>query len=89
MGADAEVVGNIPDARVHYTTALDLSDNPESQDAIRVLLDRIRFMHDRTVPTAGGEKAAPGPTDPAAADELPAVPEAGDASNPVDAGSDD
>ena len=89
MGVDAEVVGNIPDARAHYTSALDLSGNPESRDAIRVLLERIEFMHDTTVPTAGGEKTAPGLADPAAADPLPTAPEAGDAPRPVDAGSDD
>jgi hypothetical protein len=90
MGVDAEVVGNIPNARAHYTTALGLSENPESQDAIRVMLERIEFMHDRTVPTAGGEKAAPGLAGPAGADVLPAAPEAGDVLDaaPADAGSD-
>lgn len=90
MGVDAEVVGNIPDARDSYTTALDLSDNPEGQDAIRVLLERMEFMHNRSVLTAGGEKAASKLADPAAADGLPATPEAGNSSDavPADAGSD-
>jgi hypothetical protein len=90
MGVDVEVVGKILDARDSYRKALDLSDNPESQNAIRVLLERMEFMHNRTVLTAGGEKAAPRLTDPAAADGLPAKPEAGDASGAarIDAGSD-
>jgi hypothetical protein len=90
MGVDAEVAGNIPDARDSYTTALDLSDNPEGQDAIRVLLERMEFMHNRSVLTAGGEKAASKLADPAAADGLPATAEAGDSSGaiPADAGSD-
>ena len=87
MGVDAEVVGNTLEARDSYRTALDLSDNPESQDAIRVLLERMEFMHNRTVLTAGGEKTAPKMTDPAAEDGLPATPEAGEAP-PVDTGSD-
>jgi hypothetical protein len=90
MGVDAEMAGNIPDARDSYTTALDLSDNPEGQDAIRALLERMEFMHNRSVLTAGGEKAASKLADPAAADGLPATAEAGDSSGaiPADAGSD-
>ena len=90
MGVDAEGMGNIPEARDNYKTALDLSDNPESRDAIRVLLERMDFMHNRSVLTAGGEKSDSGLADPAAADGQPATPEAGDASTaaPADAGSD-
>ena len=85
MGVDAEVAGNIPDARDSYTMALDLSDNPEGQDAIRVLLERMEFMHNRSVLTAGGEKPASKLADPAAADDLPAAGEAGDSSGAIPA----
>jgi hypothetical protein len=90
MGVDAEMIGNVPDARDSYTRALDLSDNPEGQAAIRVLLERMDSMHNKSVLTAEGEKSDPGPADPVAADALPATPEAGAASDapPVDAGSD-
>jgi hypothetical protein len=89
MGVDAEAAGDIDDARTNYALALDFSDNPESHDAIRVLLDRIEFMHDRAVLTAGGDDSLP-PPDPAAEDGGPATPAAGDAPDalPVDAGSD-
>lgn len=66
MGVDAEAAGSIDAARANYTTALELSDNPDSQDAIRVLLERLEFMHRRTVLTAGGDKSAPSSAEPAA-----------------------
>lgn len=73
MGVDAEAAGNIKTARANYATALDLSDNPESEDAIRVLLERLEFLHLRTVLTAGGEKSAPPSTEPAAGADTPAT----------------
>jgi tetratricopeptide (TPR) repeat protein len=88
MGVDAEAVGNIPEARNNYRMALGLSDNPESRKAIHVLLERMEFMHNRSVLTAGDEKAAPELTDPAAADGLPETPKAGNASDALPAGSD-
>jgi tetratricopeptide (TPR) repeat protein len=94
MGVDAEAVGNVGEARANYRRALDLSESPDGQDAIRVLLERLDFMHGRAVLTAGGKEAVPTVADPAVEDELPAMPPdpaVGDASDavPVDAGSDD
>ena len=74
MGVDAEAAGNAGEARAHYVTALELSDSPDGQDAIHVLLERLKFMHGRAVLTAGGKQAVPTVADPGAEDDLPATP---------------
>ncbi len=71
MGVDAETIGNIDMARANYIIALELSTHEEGREAIRALLDRLDFMHQKTVLTAGGEGGAPDPANPKAADRLP------------------
>jgi hypothetical protein len=88
MGVDAEAGGNIDAARTNYMIALDLTGNPDGQDAIRVLLERLEFLHTRTVLTAGGEEATPTPDDSADDEGAPAAPVAGEDALPADAGPD-
>jgi hypothetical protein len=71
IGADAETVGNVDMARANYIIALELSAHEEGREAIHALLDRLDFMHQKTVLTAGGEGGAPDLPDLKAADELP------------------
>ncbi len=86
MGVDAEAAGDIDAARVNYATALELSDNRESEKAIRVLLERVEFLHQRTVLTAGGEKSTPPPAEHGAEDPSPATPTADNAPDALPAG---
>lgn len=86
MGVDAEAAGDIDAARVNYATALELSDNGESEKAIRVLLERVEFLHQRTVRTAGGEKSTSAPAEHGAEDHSPATPTADNAPDARPAG---
>lgn len=71
MGVDAEAVGKVAEAQENYATALELSDTPDGQEAIRVLLERLEFMHGRAVLTAGGKQDVPAVADPAAENQSP------------------